>query len=53
MQFEIELLKQKDIENDVIISGLPSDIISELRVNNIFSNLKSDATMTDLKQVKI
>lgn len=53
LQIEIESLKQKENENDVIISGLPSNINPDTFVSKIFSNLQCDVTVKDIKKLKI
>lgn len=52
LQSEIENLKQNELANDVIISGLPMDININDTVSKLFTFLKCDTTLKDIREIK-
>lgn len=53
MEAEIDALKQRDLNNNIVIANLPHEINPNETLSNILNLLKSNATINDIADIKM
>lgn len=53
LQTEVDTMKQKDLDNNIIIAGLPELIEPKNAVSNILSLINAEITLNEIKDIKV